>query len=49
MGKTGIDRFGREQFAMRQPEHVEIAAKKYQLGEFDPAKIEHRRVQIGAA
>jgi uncharacterized protein (DUF362 family) len=46
MGKNGVNRFGSEQFAMRQPEHVEIAAKKYQLGVFNPEKIEYRRVAM---
>jgi uncharacterized protein (DUF362 family) len=46
MGKKGVNRFGSEQFNIRQPEHVEIASTKYNLGIFDPAKIEYRRVEL---
>jgi len=49
MGKSGVNRFGTEQFVIRQPEHVEIAASKYQLGVFDPARIEHRRLAMTTA
>jgi len=30
---------------MRQPEHVELAGF-LELGVFDPAQIEHRRIQL---
>ncbi len=47
MGIAGNNRFGKETFYLRTPEHAEIAGTKYQLGIFDPAKIEYKRVQIG--
>ena len=35
-----------EQFEMRQPEHIPLAAT-LGLGIFDPKRIDHRRIEIG--
>jgi uncharacterized protein (DUF362 family) len=46
MGVAGNNRSGTEAFHLRQPEHVELAGT-LGLGIFDPARIEHQRVQVG--
>jgi uncharacterized protein (DUF362 family) len=45
MGLDGNNRSGGEQFTMRQPEHVELSGF-LELGLFDPARIEYRRVEL---
>ena len=45
MGIAGNNRSGTEQHYLRQPEHVELAGQ-LGLGVFDPARIEHRRVDV---
>jgi len=45
MGIHGQNPTGKETFFMRQPEHVELAGF-LELGVFDPAQIEHRRIQL---
>jgi uncharacterized protein (DUF362 family) len=43
MGLAGNNRSGNEAFYLRQPEHVTLAGQMG-LGEFDPARIEYRRI-----
>lgn len=45
MGLHGNNRSGTEQHWLRQPEHVTLAAE-LGLGIFDPARIEHLRVEM---
>lgn len=47
MGVAGNNRSGNEAFYLRQPEHVPLAAK-LGLGEFEPDRIEHRKVVLTA-